>query len=240
MRKLKVFLIIVCWSLIGIGYSHTGHSSTQSSSQHTAHSSQALSANSIIVKGLFAGRAVLEVNGQVHLLKEGKSTPEGITLLRATSKYAQIEHNGAISKLSLNNRVGANYAALQASDEPASVQLYSQQGGHFLTPGRINNRWVKFMVDTGATSVTLNSFTATELGIDFQTAPIVGVETAKGNTQAHQVVLSSVAVGDVLLTHVQALVIVGRFPQTILLGNSYLSRVNLRIENTTMTLQAKY
>ncbi|WP_053979613.1 retropepsin-like aspartic protease family protein [Marinagarivorans algicola] len=241
MRQLKAFLIMAYWGLTGMGYSHNGYSSTPSNnSQNSTHSSPVLSANHIIVKGLFAGRAVLEVNGQAHLLKEGKSTPEGITLLRATSQYAQIEYNGVISKLNLTHQVGANYAALHTDDNLASVQLYSQQGGHFLTSGRINNRWVELMIDTGATRVTLNSFTATQLGINFQTAPIVDVETAKGNTQAHQVVLSSVAVGDVLLTNVQALVIIGRFPQMILLGNSYLSRVNMRIENTTMTLQAKY
>lgn len=224
MRKLIALMMIGFWGLIGAGQS--------------AYSQQPFTANNVIVKGLFSGRAVLEVNGTPHLLKEGKSTPEGITLLRATSKYAQIEHNGKISKLGLNRQVGANYAAEQS--ENASVQLESQQGGHFITPGRINNRWVEFMVDTGATNITLNSFTASQLGINFKTAPTVEVETAKGNTQAHQVVLSSVAVGDVLLTNVQALIIIGRFPQTILLGNSYLSRINMRIENTTMTLQAKY
>ena len=196
----------------------------------------ALANNRVVVKGLFAGSAVLEVNGKAHLLKEGKSTPEGVTLLRATSKFAQIEQNGEIKKLALGREVGAVYAA----NEPASVNLERQADGHFITTGRINNRWVEFMVDTGATSVTLNSFTADLLGIEYANAEKVEVATAQGNTDAYQVILGSVAVGDVLLTNVRAFIIRGRFPQTILLGNTFLSRVNMRIENTAMTLQAKY
>lgn len=192
--------------------------------------------NRVVVKGLFAGSAVLEVNGKAHLLKEGKSTPEGITLLRATSKFAQIEQDGEIKKLALGREVGAVYA----QNEPASVNLERQDDGHFITSGRINNRWVEFMIDTGATSVTLNSYTADLLGIEYANAETVEVATAQGNTDAYQVILGSVAVGDVLLTNVRAFIIRGRFPQMILLGNTFLSRVNMRIENTAMTLQAKY
>lgn len=190
----------------------------------------------VTVKGLFAGSAVLEVNGKAHMLKEGASTPEGITLLRATSKFAQIEQNGEIKKLGLNRQVGGSYAA----SEPASVSLTRQPDGHFFSSGRINNRWVEFMVDTGATSVTLNSFTADHLGIAYLDAPTVEVATAQGNTRAYQVILGSVAVGDVLLTNVSAFIIEGRFPQTILLGNTFLSRVDMRTHNSAMTLQAKY
>ena len=190
----------------------------------------------VLVKGLFAGSAVLEVNGKAHILKEGASTPEGITLLRATSKFAQIEQNGEIKKLGLNRQVGGTYT----QSEPSSVNLTRQPDGHFISSGRINNRWVEFMVDTGATSVTLNSYTADHLGISYIEAPTLEVGTAQGKTQAYQVILASVAVGDVLLTNVSAFIIEGRFPQTILLGNTFLSRVNMRTENSAMTLQAKY
>ena len=190
----------------------------------------------IVVKGLFAGRAVLEINGKSHMLKEGNTSPEGVTLLRATSKFAQVEHRGKIARLYLNRQVGATYG----NNSLAEVSIPRTPNGHFVTSGRINNRWVEFMVDTGATNVTLNSFTADQLGIRYEDAPTILVETAQGNTQAYEVVLSSVAVGDLLLTNVSAFVIGGRFPQTILLGNTFLSRVNLRVESAAMILQAKY
>lgn len=241
MRRLKALITkaLIRKTLITTTFIGLAGISTNSFAQENPNQSHTHTAHNVVVKGLFSGRAVLEVNGEAHLLKEGKSTPEGITLLRATSKYAQIEQNGKITKLGLNRQVGANYGATQQT-ELASVQLQRSEGGHFITPGRINNRWVEFMVDTGATNITLNSFTATQLGIEFQTQPVVQVETANGHTNAHKVVLSSVAVGDVLLTNVQALVIVGRFPQTLLLGNSFLSRINMNINNTAMTLQAKF
>lgn len=200
--------------------------------------SQAVVANTshIVVKGLFSGRAVLEVSGRSHMLKEGKTSPEGVTLLRATSKFAQIEYQGKIEKLYLNRQVGTIYD----SGGLTEVTIPRGANGHYVVSGRINNRWVEFMVDTGATSVTLNSFIADQLGISYKDAPTVALQTAQGHTQGYQVVLSSVAVGDLLLTNVSAFIIEGRFPQTILLGNTFLSRVNLRVDNAAMVLQAKY
>jgi aspartyl protease family protein len=40
----------------------------------------------IMVVGLFSGQAVLIFNKQQHLLKVGKTTPEGVTLISATSQ----------------------------------------------------------------------------------------------------------------------------------------------------------
>ena len=174
MLKALIIKALIRKALITITFIGLGGISTNNFAQEDPNQNRALMAHNVVVKGLFSGRAVLEVNGEPHLLKEGKSTPEGITLLRATSQYAQIEQNGKITKLGLNRQVGANYAATQQT-ELASVKLQRGEGGHFITPGRINNRWVEFMVDTGATNITLNSFTATQLGIDFQTQPVVQV-----------------------------------------------------------------
>ena len=190
----------------------------------------------IMVKGLFSGRAVLEVNGASHLLKDGKATPEGVKLLRATSKFALVEYQGKKQKLFLNRQVGTTY------DESAPSEVYIPRGqnGHFETSGRINNRWVMFMIDTGASNITMNNFFAEQLGVSYEGAPKVTLETAQGHTPAYRVVLDSVAVGDVQLSQVEAFVIEGRFPQTILLGNTFLSRVNFEVSNAAMTIQAKY
>lgn len=196
----------------------------------------ALASDRIVVKGLFAGSAVLEVNGVTHLLKVGKSSPEGVTLLHATSKFAEINHNGKVQKLLLNNDVGANYS----NNEPTSVSLKQREDGHYQTSGKVNNRWVELMVDTGATNVTLNSFAAEQMGINYKSGTPVQVTTAQGNIQAYEVTLESVALGDIQLRSVRAFVIEGRFPRVILLGNTFLNRLNMQVENSTMILQAKY
>lgn len=189
----------------------------------------------ILVKGLFAGSAVLEVNGTARLLKEGRTSPEGITLVQATSQFATIEHNGQTQKMVLNNDVGANYDATQSP----SINLMRQADGHFIATGKVNDRWVEFMVDTGATNVTLNSFTAEQMGIDYSKGTPVELTTAQGSIKAFEVVLNSVAVGDVGLSNVSAFVIEGRFPRVVLLGNTFLSRVDMQVDNSTMTLQNK-
>jgi aspartyl protease family protein len=190
----------------------------------------------VIVKALFPGRAFLMVQGAPRLLKDGQSSPDGITLVRATSQFAQIRYGGQLYSLSLNRQVGADYG----QSRPARLELKRDQDGHFTTPGRINNEWVEFMVDTGATAITLNSHTASLLGIDYLKRPSVTVQTANGNTQAYPVILAAVAVGDIVVTRVDALVIEGRFPKTLLLGNSFLSRVKLAQDDNRLTLEAHF
>ena len=112
--------------------------------------------------------------------------------------------------------------------------------GHFVTAGRINNRYVEFMVDTGASSIALNSQMAEQLGINYRQGPQVLVETANGRVVAHRVMLSSVAVGDLTMSHVSAFVMEGHHPQVILLGNSYLGRVNVTMNNVELVLTSKY
>ena len=189
----------------------------------------------ILVKGLFAGSAVLEVNGTARLLKEGSTSPEGITLVQATSQFATIQQNGQTQKMALNTDVGANYGEAAIP----SINLERQADGHFTTTGKVNDRWVEFMVDTGATNVTLNSFTAEQMGIDYANGTPVDVATAQGSIKAFEVVLNSVAVGDVSLSNVSAFVIKGRFPRVVLLGNTFLSRVDMQMDNATLTLQNK-
>jgi aspartyl protease family protein len=190
----------------------------------------------VVVKALFPGRAFLMVQGAPRLLKDGQSSPDGITLVRATSQFAQIRYGGQLYSLSLNRQVGADYGQAR----PARTELKRDRDGHFTTPGRINNEWVEFMVDTGATAVTLNSHTASLLGIDYLNRPSVTVQTANGNTQAYPVILAAVAVGDIVVTRVDALVIDGRFPKTLLLGNSFLSRVKLAQDDNLLTLEAHF
>ncbi len=194
-----------------------------------------LAADRILVKGLFAGSAVLEVNGKSRLLKEGHTSPEGITLVQATSQFATIERNGQTQTMPISADVGANYGAPPVP----SVSLVRKSDGHFTTSGKVNDRWVELMVDTGATSVTLNSFTAEQMGIDYAKGTPVDVTTAQGNIKAFEVVLTSVEVGDVGLDNVTAFVIQGRFPRVVLLGNTFLSRVDMQIDNSIMTLQSK-
>lgn len=196
----------------------------------------AYAATDVTVKALFNGRALLEINGAQHLLKTGKTSPEGVVLVEATSKFATVKVDGRTHKLQLNRRIGGEYRKA----DKAVVRIASSQGGHYMTPGLINDRPVNFMVDTGATSVAMSLPTAQRLNIDYRNGQVIPISTAAGITRAYKITLQSVTVGGIKLHNVEAFVNESDFPQTILLGNSYLSRVDLKVDNGILVLQALY
>lgn len=197
--------------------------------------SLACAAADVVVKALLKNHAVIEVDGQQKFLKAGESFA-GITLISADSKRGVFEIDGERQTLTVGRRMGARYK----EPEKTSVRIASQQGGHYFTPGRINGRPVTFLVDTGATTVALNSLVAQQLGVDYLAGQRHRVQTAAGIVAAYRVTLTSVAVGTLTLHNVEASVLEGAFPAQILLGNSYLSRVDMQVDNGVLVLQAKF
>lgn len=193
--------------------------------------------DNIVVTGLLKNMVVLEVNGVQRTIRAGKTSPEGILLVSADTKRAIVEIDGKRHTLQLSRRIGGvKYSA------PAKtvVRIPGGRGGHHYTPGRINGRSVNFLVDTGATSLSLNSIMAKSIGIKFSSGKKISLQTANGITSGYQVTLQSVAVGDLKLSNVEAVVVEGQYPAEILLGNSYLSRVNFKVESGVLILESKY
>ncbi len=193
-------------------------------------------AMSVEVRGLFNGSAIVVVNGKQHLLKKGQKSPEGIELIEATSKFAIVNIAGEQRKLTMTQRIAANFQEATTRE----VRLSSVAGGHYITPARINERTVNVMVDTGATTVAMSSRDARTLGIDYRKGEPARVSTASGIANAYRVMLNSVAVGSVVVNNVEALVTDGNFPEIILLGNTYLSRVQMTQDNGVLILETKY
>ena len=183
-------------------------------------------AQQVEVRLLFKGSAVLEIDGKHRTVKEGKTTPEGVTLVEATSKYVVVDINGKREKLVLSRRVGGTYKDAGKS----TVRIASSAYGHYVTGGQINRRSVQFMVDTGATSISLSSVAAERIGLSYSNGEQMRVGTANGNVTGYRVLLSSVSVGSISLTNIEAIVIEGEFPEDVLLGNSFLSRVEMKVD----------
>ena len=95
------------------------------------------------------------------------------------------------------------------------------------------------MVDTGATSVGLGVSEAERVGIDYKAGQNVRMQTANGITPAWLVKLASVRIGDVELFYVDAVVGMQSMPY-VLLGNSFLSRFQMRRDNEQMVLERRY
>ncbi len=107
-----------------------------------------------------------------------------------------------------------------------AVALRKAADGHFWADGRVGKAHVRFMVDTGASTVALTALDARRAGLDLKALRyVVPVSTASGQVMAAPVTLKSVSIGGLKVNNVRALVMREGLG-TSLLGMSYLGRLS--------------
>ena len=119
-----------------------------------------------------------------------------------------------------------------------AVALRRADDGHFYARLAIEGTELRFLVDTGATSVVLSRTDAARIGLDVDALDyIVPASTANGTVMGAPVTLGRVALGGIVDRDVRALVNGGRM-RTSLLGMSYLGRFRrLRVEGDRLVLE---
>jgi aspartyl protease family protein len=192
-------------------------------------------AQGVALSGTMGTRALLIIDGQPQMVAPGQSA-RGVKLLEVQGEQARIERDGQIFVL----RVGAAPVSVGAPPRPQGSEIVVPmgQGGHFFAAGAINGRAVRFMVDTGATLVAMSRSEADRIGLDYRNADSGTVNTAGGPVQAFRINLVSVRVGEVELNNVDAVVTASAMPY-VLLGNSFLSRFQMRRDNDIMRLELR-
>jgi aspartyl protease family protein len=185
------------------------------------------------VLALLGERAMLRVDGEQHLLRKGQATPQGIRLVDVSTAGATVEIDGDKRFYALEVRVRAHHRAPDTEE----VQIWRDPSGMFRTVGSINGLPVKFLVDTGASSIAMNSAQARRLGIDFR---VIGepaaVMTASRLERVYRVRLDTVKVGPIALRNVDAVVLDGAQPDNPLLGMSFLGRLQMANDGRCLTL----
>jgi aspartyl protease family protein len=125
----------------------------------------------------------------------------------------------------------------QASANSRTVVITSENG-HFAADGRVDGRSVAFMVDTGASQITLRESEAARLGYRPRASDYtIRIETANGEGRAALVELSRVDVGDITVRDIRALVVPDTALSVNLLGMSFLSRVRWTQERGRLVLE---
>ena len=104
----------------------------------------------------------------------------------------------------------------------------------------MNGSRVRFLVDTGATLVTLPAADATRLGIDYRRGQQAVSQTANGRVLVYRVKLDSVSVGDMTLLGVDAVVHDSPGLDIALLGMSFINRTEMRREGANLKLTKRY
>ena len=191
---------------------------------------------SVALAGRIGERALLVVDGQLHTLAVGQAAG-GLRFVRWEGESAEVAQGGSVSLL----RMGATPSQVGATplrQGGREIVISAGPGGHFTTAGSINGRPVMFLVDTGATLVSLSRQEAGRLGIDLANARQSMTHTANGPVAMQMVTLTSVRIGDVELTQVGAAVLPLPLP-VVLLGNSFLARLQMRRDNDVMRLELR-
>jgi aspartyl protease family protein len=103
------------------------------------------------------------------------------------------------------------------------VTLARNRAGHYVADGEINGRRVTFLLDTGATWVALPLALGRELGLKRGAA--ITLQTANGPAAGYETRLDRVRLGSLELTDVGAVMSDGLDADVVLLGMSFLKRV---------------
>lgn len=191
----------------------------------------------ITARALFEGQALLEIDGRRRVLKAGERSPEGVVLLGADPRAAQVEVDGRTYTIALDASIGT---AFSRGPEARRLSLAPAGDGHYYVDGTINGTAVRFVVDTGASTVAISRHDARRIGLLYRVdGEPVPVETASGIAQAYRVVFRSVKARAIEVTNVTGIVIDGDYPSTALLGQSFLNRLDLRREGLLMELKER-
>jgi len=194
------------------------------------------SAVEVGLAGVFPGKALLSIDGgDVKTVTVGAKGEAGVKVLAVDSETATIEVDGKKRVL----RVGQNVKSQASSTAGASAVLTADNNGHFFTTGTINGTSVRFLVDTGATLISLGSADARRIGIDPRKGQAVMVNTANGQAAVSKVRLDTVRVGDLVVNGVDAVVHYHDLPIS-LLGMSFLNRMEMQRDGQTMTLKQRF
>lgn len=193
-------------------------------------------ATEVALAGVFPGKVLVVVNGGApRALSVGATTQEGVRVIAVDADSAVVEVDGRRQRLV----VGQQALNLGGDVRRATVTVQADSRGQFHASGSVNGSAIRFVVDTGATYVSLGRGDASKAGIDVSRAEPVMMQTANGVAQAWKVKLDSVRVGDVVLRNVDGIV-QGTDMPFALLGMSFLSRMEMRHDGPSLQLRQRY
>jgi aspartyl protease family protein len=179
--------------------------------------------------------AVLAVGGgEPKTVKVGQ-TWSGISVISVERGQATVEIEGRQRVL----KIGQHYRAAASASDRQSVTLAADPRGHFVAEGAVNGNPVRFLVDTGATTVALPASEAQRLGIDYRKGQRGFTNTAGGVVAVYRVRFDTVKLGAIELAGVDGMVIEQGL-DIALLGMSFLNRVEMKRDGQTMMLIRRF
>ncbi len=122
-----------------------------------------------------------------------------------------------------------------SADGVREVVLRQNRAGHYVANGAINGHPVTFLLDTGATSVSVPASVARRLGLK-SGAPMRAI-TANGTITTYATRLDNVRLGNIQLENVRADINPHMQSEEVLLGMSFLRKLEFTQRNRELTIR---
>lgn len=217
---------------------------------------------SIALKGIAGNKALVAFdNSQPQFISIGQSI-NGVNLINVLNNTAEFKagqekftlkigdnRNSTINTTPAPQQISGAQSAPNASAVPTNLSATSNRvvvnasdgGSHYVTDGFYDGKPVKFILDTGASMVSMGIDDAIRLGINYAEGKEVFAETAGGRVPSYLIKAPSVTVGSITIRDVDTIVASSSFGKgkTMLLGQSFLSKVRLIQEQGQMILESK-
>jgi len=199
-------------------------------------SPSSLANKKIQVQALMPGMVVLLINDERVTLKNDSSTVQGVKLLSANTQSAILEIDGEKKTVFMGGAVSTQFSQRDIISEQVMADKY----GMFRVHGSINGQSIKFLIDTGASSVAMSAKEARRLGIQYRLkGKPIKTNTASGIANGWALNLDSVRVGQLVEKNIRGTVIDGDYPYQVLLGMTFLNRMKVDKEGSKMVISKK-
>lgn len=196
------------------------------------------SAQSVAMTGSMGSKALLVVDGSAPKALAAGESHRGVKVVAVRPDQVTVEVGGKRQSIDLGG-APVSIGGGGGGSGGTQIVLTATSGGHFVTSGSINGRATQFLVDTGATSVAMSADEARRMGINYEQGERGVGNTANGAVPIWRVTLKSLRIQDVEVYGVDAVVVPSGMPH-VLLGNSFLTRFQMKRENDMLTLTRRF
>jgi aspartyl protease family protein len=122
-----------------------------------------------------------------------------------------------------------------SADGVQEVRLQRNKFGHYVATGAINGQAVEFLLDTGATGISIPEDIATDLAL--QAGQPRRVSTAGGDIQVYATRLESIELGGIVLRNVRAHINPYMEDHEVLLGMTFLKEVDFAQQGDVLIIR---